>query len=782
MDINPGWTLDTGWAYGVPTGANQDGKGNVDPTSGQNGANVIGYKLDGDYEASIPSTRYAKTAAINCVGYQNVRLGFYRWLGVEKSSYDHVSIEASNNGTTWTSIWTNPDASIYDAGWTYYEYDISAVADGKSTVYIRWGMGSTDSSYNFSGWNLDEVKVDGNPAISNKAVITPGGGSTDVVEGGSTDSYTVTLSSAPTANVTINIAPDPQVAVSPASLTFTTANWSTPQTVTVTAVDDSLYELAHTGSINHSATSADANYDGISIDGLLVIITDNDNSFTVTFNKQGGTGGNASVLATYGSAMPAGTAPTRTGYSFGGYYTAAGGLGIQYYDAAMASARNWDITASTTLYAKWTTGTNISSAAKHFIRGEAETTQQPGYYITPVSGTVGTSGSSPNRDDRNTVFGFTLPTLPEGATLESATFNFEITSARDSTGAGNLPELHAYLLNAVDPTNSGTGFFYHGASDPSANAKRIGTTSVTISGTAQVNYPAGQEVRAFTLSGESLALLKSYYSGNTPTRSTAYFRFNMSVDPAVNSLRRYNVNTADASSSLQLVYVAPTNRVPVWVANPLTQSNATERIAYSGSLADSATDIDNDPLIFAKVSGPAWLSVAANGTLSGTPGTSDIGTNHFTVTVSDGNASTSNDVVIIVLRAGFTTIGAVPYVWLASWTNDFENAVTNDWDRDGFTTLQEYWSGTDPMDSNSFFRIDSIINNGTNLVLKWQHASITLTNPIPPISIETTSNLLSGGWTYAGQVQPTNGTNTWTTTNMVNCFYRLCATNMPPNP
>jgi hypothetical protein len=81
------------------------------------------------------------------------------------------------------------------------------------------------------------------------------------------------------------------------------------------------------------------------------------NAYTVTFDKQSGTGGSDNVSAIYGSAMPAATSPTRTGYTFGGYYTSENGTGTQYYTAAMASARNWDIAAATTLYANWTVAT-----------------------------------------------------------------------------------------------------------------------------------------------------------------------------------------------------------------------------------------------------------------------------------------------------------------------------------------------------------------------------------------------------------------------------------------
>lgn len=164
MDSNPGWTLGTGWAYGQPTGGQQDVHGNPDPTSGYNGTNVIGYNLSGDYEGSIGSTRWVTTPAINCSGRTNVTLSFRRWLGVE-AVYDHAYIEVSNNGSIWTRIWENTTTTD-DNSWVAVQYDISAVANNKATVYIRWGLGTTDSSWNFSGWNIDEVIVNGTPTLT----------------------------------------------------------------------------------------------------------------------------------------------------------------------------------------------------------------------------------------------------------------------------------------------------------------------------------------------------------------------------------------------------------------------------------------------------------------------------------------------------------------------------------------------------------------------------------------------------------------------------------------
>jgi hypothetical protein len=106
--------------------------------------------------------------------------------------------------------------------------------------------------------------------------ISESGGSTNVAEGGATDTYTVVLNTAPSANVTITLNAGAQLMVVPASLTFTPANWNMPQTVTVTAVDDALVEGPHSGTITHTAASTDAAYNAIAIASVTAGITDND--------------------------------------------------------------------------------------------------------------------------------------------------------------------------------------------------------------------------------------------------------------------------------------------------------------------------------------------------------------------------------------------------------------------------------------------------------------------------------------------------------------------------
>ena len=90
--------------------------------------------------------------------------------------------------------------------------------------------------------------------------------------------YTVVLNSQPTANVTVTVAghAGTDVTPSPTSLTFTSTTWGTAQTVTVTAGDDA--DTANDAvSLTHSAASTDSEYQGITIAGVAVTVTDNDN-------------------------------------------------------------------------------------------------------------------------------------------------------------------------------------------------------------------------------------------------------------------------------------------------------------------------------------------------------------------------------------------------------------------------------------------------------------------------------------------------------------------------
>ena len=90
--------------------------------------------------------------------------------------------------------------------------------------------------------------------VSKTAVTPPEGGN---------ETYTIVLGSQPTASVTVAVdkvsGGDDDLTRSPPSITFTTTNWSTAQTVTVAAAEDN-DGLEGTATFTHSATSGDSTY------------------------------------------------------------------------------------------------------------------------------------------------------------------------------------------------------------------------------------------------------------------------------------------------------------------------------------------------------------------------------------------------------------------------------------------------------------------------------------------------------------------------------------------
>lgn len=153
-----------------------------------------------------------------------------------------------------------------------------SVAEGNHNGTITHSASSSDGNYNGIGISSVTAAITDNDTAG--VTITESGGSTSVTEGSSTDSYTIALSSQPTASVSVTVTPDAQTTVngssSPIVLTFTTGDWASAQTVTIAPVDDQIAEGNHNGTITHSASSSDTNYNGIGISSVTAAIADNE--------------------------------------------------------------------------------------------------------------------------------------------------------------------------------------------------------------------------------------------------------------------------------------------------------------------------------------------------------------------------------------------------------------------------------------------------------------------------------------------------------------------------
>jgi len=160
-----------------------------------------------------------------------------------------------------------------------------ALTDGPIDYSIVFAAAtSADSTYNgLKPASISALNYDNEVGIT----VAPAAGLV-TTEAGGTATFTVVLNTAPTANVVVGLTSSDTTegVVSPASLTFTPANWSTKQTVTVTGVDDAVVDgnIAYS-IITAAATSTDPNYNGR--DPLDVDVTNTDNdvaSITISTN------------------------------------------------------------------------------------------------------------------------------------------------------------------------------------------------------------------------------------------------------------------------------------------------------------------------------------------------------------------------------------------------------------------------------------------------------------------------------------------------------------------
>lgn len=181
FDSDPGWTTEGQWAFGQPTGQAGD-HGEPDPTSGHTGPYVYGYNLNGGYTNSMGAPMALISEPIDCSNLVDTKLKFQRWLNIESSSWDHADLYVSNNGSTWTNLWSNPGSTIADTSWTQVEYDIASVADEQATVYLKWTIGPTDSIWTFAGWNIDDVEIWGAALVPNIPGDLSGDGLVDSVD------------------------------------------------------------------------------------------------------------------------------------------------------------------------------------------------------------------------------------------------------------------------------------------------------------------------------------------------------------------------------------------------------------------------------------------------------------------------------------------------------------------------------------------------------------------------------------------------------------------------
>lgn len=171
----------------------------------------------------------------------------------------------------------SPLTLTFPVGTTQKTFTIQAIDDdlqeGPELVSITADVFSADSNYDSNYGNTLKINV-----VDNEAglLIDEGDGLYVDENGTISDSFSIVLSTQPTADVIVTISTDGQINVT-SPLIFTSENWNTPQSATVTGIDDVVLETdPHTGAISFSAASSDPEYDGVTAFDVEVTIAENE--------------------------------------------------------------------------------------------------------------------------------------------------------------------------------------------------------------------------------------------------------------------------------------------------------------------------------------------------------------------------------------------------------------------------------------------------------------------------------------------------------------------------
>lgn len=156
------------------------------------------------------------------------------------------------------------------------------------------------------------------------------------------------------------------------------------------------------------------------------------------------------------------------------------------------------------------------------LQGEFQTDDTlPPTWAAPNSNAdrVGAGGATNAQRVNQPVWGFTLPTLPVGDTVDTVDFGFTMASAAVGSGANFTAVIS--LMNYDDISNFSGADYVTSVSDLGN-----GTLVATFDNTDVEN----DSVESFALTGDALTLFQSFYTDNTPNQTDVWFRISYDND------------------------------------------------------------------------------------------------------------------------------------------------------------------------------------------------------------------------------------------------------------
>ena len=128
--------------------------------SGVNSGNSAIYTYNGNYP-SYMGGHYATSPSIDCSACSGSwDFKYWKRLGVESRSYDSAVVQVKNSNNAWVTVYQNPFGTVNDGSFSQSSHDISSYISGNSNFQVRFGLGSSDGSVEYTGWNIDDITIE----------------------------------------------------------------------------------------------------------------------------------------------------------------------------------------------------------------------------------------------------------------------------------------------------------------------------------------------------------------------------------------------------------------------------------------------------------------------------------------------------------------------------------------------------------------------------------------------------------------------------------------------
>jgi hypothetical protein len=193
-----------------------------------------------------------------------------------------VTIAVSSSDTTEGSV-SSESLVFTAANWNIPQVvTASGVNDAVDDGNVAWTVvlgAASSADAGFNGLEVSDVQLSNiDDDTAGVTVSAPTG--TVTTESGDSVSFTVQLNSEPVGDVFVYVSSSDTTegVVSIDTLSFNAANWNSPQTVTVTGVDDAVFDgnVVYTVIIPQVSAGADSNYNGLNPADISLTNNDND--------------------------------------------------------------------------------------------------------------------------------------------------------------------------------------------------------------------------------------------------------------------------------------------------------------------------------------------------------------------------------------------------------------------------------------------------------------------------------------------------------------------------